>query len=127
MAFYAAAQHDAEQLLAYRTLSPHLITHLSSQFLRPDGGATNEWPTSLLPPMWVNGDELRWRKDLTDAGGTALLIATGVACAIDDVMTQTGPLKRRHLPSMIFEPGHEFLRDEIENGVHRHTGLTVTF
>jgi len=113
--------------LAYRDRAPHLTTHVSSQYLRDDSGAASEWAPPLMPPMWVYGDELKWRSDLTDAEGTALLVATGVACAVDDVMTGTGPLSRQHLPAMLFEPYNAPLRREIEAGVRRYTGLCVEF
>lgn len=125
--FHAVAQHEAEKLLTRRGKYPHLIAHVSSQYLRPDGGGAGTWDRCLEPPIWTFRDDLTFRADLTDDAGAVLLVETGVARAADDVMMRTGPLTRGHLPSMMFSPAGAGVRTSIENGVLDYTGLTVTF
>lgn len=123
--FYAAAAHDAAQLLAYRARAPHLVTHVSSQLLASDGGRLAGWAPEVMPPLWTLRSELMFRRDLGHAEGNELLRGTAVACAMDDVLTGTGPLSRGHLPEALFaSPGAARV---VEDGVRHVTGLTVRF
>ncbi|WP_163206992.1 hypothetical protein [Blastococcus saxobsidens] len=128
-AFFDAAVQAANDVQAVRRQAPEWVSHYYCTTLgRPAAlhVLTGGTPLPSWPYLRVIRGRFHWSAErLTQDQAERLLVGAVVAGAYDDVLSGTGPLRRRHLPDDQFEDSRTVAA--MESFIRAHTGFHLSF